>query len=216
MLFRKKKVISGIFDDLPVIQGHPSTQRVEQKKHGRRAMLVPTSAADPNVSADQLLTNTGKPREEWFDIIFDSPKREAKQKDISLWLQESFRVQKWWANSIALAYLDWRKANKTTSAQESVLRLVLTVPTTLPLAFSIFKSEKLYGDSFRRFLKQVANEKLAIAFSDGTRATVSFRNLDEQCELLVEHEFIGNPAMLKMRNRFWVELVDGVAQQVSR
>ncbi|NDC19966.1 MAG: hypothetical protein EBZ87_06835, partial [Microbacteriaceae bacterium] len=65
MLFRKKKQKeSGIFDDLPVSPGHPSIQRVEHKKRGRRAMLVPATAANPDVSADQLLANTGKTREQ--------------------------------------------------------------------------------------------------------------------------------------------------------
>ncbi|NBQ98449.1 MAG: hypothetical protein EBU12_09605, partial [Microbacteriaceae bacterium] len=103
MLFRKKKQKeSGIFDDLPVVSVQPSAQRVEQKKRGRRAMLVPATAANPGVSADQLLANTGKTREQWLELIFESTVREAKQREISLWLQENYRVQKWWANSLSL------------------------------------------------------------------------------------------------------------------
>ncbi|NBX94890.1 MAG: hypothetical protein EBQ79_05045, partial [Actinobacteria bacterium] len=163
MLFRKKKQQeSGIFDDLPVIPGHPSTQRVEHKKSGRRAMLVPTTAANPDVRADQLLANTGKTREQWLELIFESTVREAKQREISLWLQENYRVQKWWANSLSLSYLQWREAPKTNSAQESVLRLSLVIPTTVSLTFNIFISESLYGDGFKRFLKQAKSEKLTI------------------------------------------------------
>ncbi|NBR64774.1 MAG: hypothetical protein EBT65_02315 [Actinobacteria bacterium] len=55
MIFKKKKPESGIFDDLPVIQSHPSTQRVAEKKHGRRAMLVPDTPANPNVGWNSFL-----------------------------------------------------------------------------------------------------------------------------------------------------------------
>jgi hypothetical protein len=216
MLFRKKKKDSGIFDDLPVFAGHPSTQRVEQKKRGRRAMQIPTTAANPDVSADQLLANTGKRREEWLELIFTSDNRESKQQEISLWLQNSFRVQKWWANSIALSYLQWRETPKTNSAKESILRLALPIPTTVPLTFRIFQTESLYGATFKRFLKQVQNEKLTLSFSDETRASLSFRSHEAGCEILIEHEFIENPVMLKARTKYWNDLVVKVIQQVSR
>jgi hypothetical protein len=216
MLFRKKKKDSGIFDDLPVFAGHPSTQRVEQKKRGRRAMQIPTTAANPDVSADQLLANTGKRREEWLELIFTSDNRESKQQEISLWLQNSFRVQKWWANSIALSYLQWRETPKTNSAKESILRLALPIPTTVPLTFRIFQTESLYGATFKRFLKQVQNEKLTLSFSDETRASLSFRSHESGCEILIEHEFIENPVMLKARTKYWNDLVVKVIQQVSR
>ncbi len=217
MLFRrKKKEATGIFDDLPVFEGHPSTRRIEQKKRGRRAMHVPTVAANPDVRADQLFANTGKRREQWLELIFESTVREAKQREISLWLQQNYRVQKWWANSIALNYLQWREAPKTNSAQESVLRLALLIPTTPALSFNIFKSESLYGDGFKRFLKQVQSERLTIAFKDETRATLIFRSHDEGCEILIEHEFIENPVMLKARTKYWNELHAKVKVQVGR
>lgn len=90
MIFKKKKQEPGIFDDLPVFESHPSTQREEVKKHGRRAMLVPERPADPNISSDQLLTNTGKQKEQWLEIIFESRHREAKQKSITTFLEENF------------------------------------------------------------------------------------------------------------------------------
>jgi hypothetical protein len=216
MFFRKKKQEPGIFDDLPVIQGHPSTQREDPKKRGRRAMLIPAVAANPNVRSDQLLANTGKLREEWLELIFASESREAKQKEISLWLQNNYRVQKWWANSIALSYLQWREAPKTNSVQDSVLRLALVIPTTVSLAFSIFKAESLYGETFKRFLKQVQSEKLSISFIDGTRATLSFRPHESGSEVLIEHEFIENPVLEKARTKFWNELSAKVTAQVSR
>jgi len=216
MLFRKKKQEPGIFDDLPVMQGHPSTQREELKKRGRRAMQIPTVAANPNVRSDQLLANTGKRREEWLELIFAGESREAKQKEISLWLQNNYRVQKWWANSIALSYLQWREAPKTNAGQNTVLRLAMVIPTTVSLTFSIFKAESLYGDTFTRFLKQVQSEKLTLSFTDGTRATLTFITHDSGCEVLVEHEFIENPVMQKARVKYWNELLTKVNAQVSR
>lgn len=217
MLFRKKKKeAAGIFDDLPVFEGHPSTQRPEQKKRGRRAMHVPTVAANPDVSADQLLANTGKRREQWLEILFESTVRESKQREISLWLQENYRVQRWWANSISLSYLQWREAPKTNSAKESVLRLTFTIPTTVSLTFNIFSSESAYGEGFKRFLKQTQGEKLTISFNDETRATLAFRSHEDGCEVLIEHEFIENPVMLKARTKYWNEFYAKVTAQVSR
>jgi hypothetical protein len=216
MLFRKKKQEPGIFDDLPVIQGHPSAQREELKKRGRRAMQIPAVAANPNVRSDQLLANTGKRREEWLELIFASESREAKQKEISLWLQNNYRVHKWWANSISLSYLQWREAPKTNSGQDTVLRLAMVIPTTVSLTFSIFKAESLYGETFTRFLKQIQAEKLTLSFKDGTRATLTFITNDSGCEVLVEHEFIQNPVMQKARVKYWNELLAKVNAQVSR
>lgn len=216
MFFKKKKPETGIFDDLPVIEPHPSANRVSEKKHGRRAMQIPTVPANADVNADQLLANTGKLRESWLELIFESDIREAKQSEISLWLQSNYRVQKWWANSIALSYLQWREAPKTNSAQEKVLRLTLRVPTTVSLCFSIFKSEALYGESFKRFLKQAQGERLSMSFTDETRATIEFRTQDQATELLIEHEFIENPVMLKLRTKYWNDLIGKVTEQVAR
>ena len=216
MLFKRKKKITGIFEDLPIFEGHPSTQRIEQKKRGRRAMQIPTTAANPDVSSDQLLANTGKLREQWQELIFESPVRESKQREISLWLQNNYRVQKWWANSIALSYLQWREAPKSNSAQDSVLRLRFVIPTTVSLTYNIFVATSLYGEGFKRFLKQAQSEKLSLSFTDETRATINFRSIEQECELLIEHEFIGNPVMLKIRTKYWNDLVASVIAQVNR
>ena len=68
-MFKKKTKEPGIFDDLPVFEGHPSTRREPVKKSGRRAMLIPDKAATADVSSDQLAINTGKQKEEWLEII---------------------------------------------------------------------------------------------------------------------------------------------------
>ena len=216
MIFKKKKPESGIFDDLPVFQSHPSTQREEVKKHGRRAMLVPDTPANPNVSPAQLFTNTGKQKEQWLEIIFESRHRESKQKAIATFLEENYRVQKWWAASIALMYLEWREAPKTNSGNDSVLRLNTVLETSPALAYNILISESLYGESFARFLKLVQSERIVITFQDETRATLVLKPVEAVCEVLIEHEFIGNPVMLKARTRYWKDLLDQIAEQVKR
>jgi len=58
-MFKKKVKDTGIFDELPVFEGHPSTRREPVKKTGRRAMLIPDKAATADLGSDQLATNTG-------------------------------------------------------------------------------------------------------------------------------------------------------------
>jgi hypothetical protein len=138
-MFKKKAKEPGIFDDLPVFQGHPSTQREEQKKSGRRAMLIPDKPATADLSSDQLVVNTGRQKEEWLEVIYQSAHREAKQKAIATWLQDSYRVQKWWANSIALMYLKWREAPKNSASTDSVLRVSQSIKAPNFRVFSILK-----------------------------------------------------------------------------
>lgn len=216
MIFKKKKQEPGIFDDLPVFESHSSTQRAEHKKHGRRAMLVPETPANPNVSSAQLLTNTGKQKEQWLELIFESRLREGKQKAIATFLENNYRVQKWWAASIALMYLEWRETPKTNTGSDSVLRLSQVVETSPALAYNILISTSIYGDGFARFLKQVQSERIVITFKDETRATLTLKSIDGVCEVLIEHEFIGNPVMLKARTKFWKDLLDQIAEQVKR
>ena len=216
MIFKKKKQEPGIFDDLPVFESHPSTQREEVKKHGRRAMLVPERPADPNISSDHLLTNTGKQKEQWLEIIFESRHREAKQKSITTFLEENYRVQKWWAASIALMYLEWREAPKTNAGSDSVLRLSKVLETSPGLAYNILLSTSVYGEGFSRFLKQVQSERIVLTFLDETRATVTLKPAELGCEVLIEHEFIVNPVMLKARTKFWKDLFEQIAEQVKR
>jgi hypothetical protein len=215
-MFKKKIKDTGIFDDLPVFQAHPSTQREEQKKSGRRAMLIPEKSATANISSDELSTNTGKQREQWLEIIFQSAHREAKPKEIATFLQDSYRVQKWWANSIALMYLKWREAPKTIVGSESVLRVSRTIEATSFRVFSILNSEKIYGLDFKRFLKQVDSERLVLSFEDETRATISLQTHGTSSDVLVEHEFILGKENVKTRTVFWSELLEQVASQVSR
>jgi hypothetical protein len=215
-MFKKKVKDTGIFDDLPVFQGHPSTQREELKKSGRRAMLIPDKSATANLSSDELVTNTGKKREDWLEIVFQSAHREAKQKEISSFLQNSYRVHKWWANSIALMYLKWREAPKTIASSDSVLRVSRTIEATNFRVFSILNSEKIYGLDFKRFLKQVDSERLVLSFEDETRATITLQTHGTSSDVLVEHEFIVGKENVNNRTVFWTELLEQVASQVSR
>jgi hypothetical protein len=215
-MFKKKVKDTGIFDDLPVFQGHPSTQREPSKKSGRRAMLIPVKAATADLGSDQLAANTGKQREAWLEIIFQSDHRESKQRAIAAWLQETHRVQKWWAQSISLMYLKWREEPKTNAVSDSVVRISKIIEASTSRAFSIMNSEKLYGEEFKRFLKITDSERLVLTFEDGTRATIVFQAADSHCEVLVEHEFIAEKAIVKNRTVFWNELLSQVASQVSR
>lgn len=215
-MFKKKVKDSGIFDDLPVFQAHPSTQREEQKKSGRRAMLIPDKAATANLSSGELVTNTGKQREQWLEIVYQSAHREAKQKEIASFLQDSYRVQKWWANSIALMYLKWREAPKSIAGTDKVLRASKTIEATSSRVFSILNSEKIYGPDFKRILKQVDSERLVISFADETRATITLQSHGVSSDVLVEHEFIVGKENVMKRTVFWSELLEQVASQVSR
>ena len=215
-MFKKKVKDSGIFDDLPVFQAHPSTQREEQKKSGRRAMLIPDKAATANLSSGELVTNTGKQREQWLEIVYQSAHREAKQKEIASFLQDSYPVQKWWANSIALMYLKWREAPKSIAGTDKVLRASKSIEATSSRVFSILNSEKIYGPDFKRILKQVDSERLVLSFADETRATITLQSHGVSSDVLVEHEFIVGKENVKQRTVFWSELLEQVASQVSR
>ena len=215
-MFKKKTKDSGIFDDLPVFQGHTSTQREPSKKSGRRAMFIPDKAATADLGSDQLAANTGKQKEQWLEIIFQSEHRESKQRAIAAWLQETHRVQKWWATSIALMYLKWREEPKTNAVSDTVVRVSKVIEASRVRVFSILNSEKLYGDEFKRFLKITDSERLVLTFEDGTRATIVFQDSGSSCEVLVEHEFIAGKATVKNRTVFWNELLTRLASQVGR
>jgi len=215
-MFKKKTKSTGIFDDLPVFQAHPSIQHEEQKKTGRRAMLIPDTAPTADLSADELFTNTGKQKEVWLQIIFESTHREEKQKAVASFLQESYRVQKWWANSIALMYLNWREAPKTVVGTGTVLRLSKLIEAPSFRVFSILNSEKVFAGKLKRFLKQVDSERLVLSFNDQTRASIIFRAHEGDCEVLIEHEFITNQEDVNTWNVFWQELLLQVASQVTR
>jgi hypothetical protein len=179
-------------------------------------MLIPDKAATADLGSDQLAANTGKQKEQWLEIIFQSEHRESKQRAIASWLQETHRVQKWWAASIALMYLKWREEPKTNAVSDTVVRVSKVIDASKSRAFSILNSEKLYGTEFKRFLKITDSERLVLTFEDGTRATIVFQDSGSNCEVLVEHEFIAGKATVKNRTVFWNELLTRVASQVGR
>jgi len=115
-----------------------------------------------------------------------------------------------------LMYLEWREAPKTNTGSDSVLRLSKVLETSPVLAYNILISNSVYGESFARFLKQVQSERIVLTFQDETRATLILKPVDGVCEVLIEHEFIGNPVMLKARTKYWKDLVDQIAEQVKR
>ena len=216
MIFKKKPKEPGIFDDLPIFEGDSTSAKPVEKKHGRRAMLVPATAASSEISSDSLLANTGKQKELWLELIFASDQREEKKASIAFWLQDNYRVQKWWANSIALMYLEWREAPKTNSGGETVLRLAFNLPTFVSSTYNILIGENVYGADFKRFLKQVQSERIVLTFTDETRATLTFRSDGNSTEVLMEHEFIDNPVLRKSRTNYWNELFAQVSKQVSQ
>ena len=222
-MFGRKKKSSDIFVDMPVFervnQEHPSASK-RAAKHGRRAMLVPDVKPHANVGADQIFANTARQREEWFQLIFDSPVREEKVMAITKWLVDEHRLHRWWANSIALSFMAWRDSAKTTATSDKkVLRATYELPIENARAFTIFSQSALYGqDEIRRFLKQSANDKLVIAFDDATRATLIFEPSSENAsftDLNIEHEFIVSPAAYRARDKYWGELVFEVIERVQ-
>jgi len=213
-MFKRKKKEPGIFDDLPVA---PSVEPVtrEQKKTGRRAMLIPDAPFDANPSADRLIANTGKQRETWLEIIYSSQQREAKQLAIATFLQDNYRVQKWWANSISLMYLDWRATAKS-GAKSNSLRLVFEVPTNLSSTYTLLNSASIYGKEFRRVLKSVQDQRIVLTFEDETRATLVLETRREGSLVIVEHEFIKDSQSRKITTKYWNELFTKLIAQVSR
>lgn len=215
-MFGRKRKITDIFQDLPVAPEGIESQPRPTRKSGKRAMLIPDTPYTDNPAADLLLANTGKQRELWIEIIFASDQREAKQAQIAKFLQEDYRVQKWWANSIALMYLKWRTQSKSSAADEKILRVTAVIPTTAALAYNIFNSADIYGESFNRFLKLIQDEKIIIGFNNQTRATLIFEAVSGNCNLLVEHEFLADPAKKREATKYWQQLIQQIIDQVKR
>lgn len=216
MIFKRKKKITGIFDDLPVAPEQVEIKNREVKKTGRRAMLIPDTPYNDDPGADLLLANTGKQKEVWLEILFASQVREARQAALAEYLQNNYRVQKWWANSIALMYLKWRAEAKSLSSDDRLLRLTANIPTTVGLCYNLISAESIYGSSFKRFLKLVQDEKLVVSFDDETRASITIQTEVEGCSLIIEHEFIKDAGARKSWTKFWQELTQKLISQVQR
>lgn len=215
-MFGRKKKITDIFADLPVAPAVPESQPKQDRKPGKRAMLIPDAPYTDNPAADLLLANTGKQREDWIEIIFASDHREAKQPQIARFLQDDYRVQKWWANSIALMYLKWRAQSKSSAADERLLRITAEIPTGAPLAYNVFAAASIYGEGFNRFLKLQQDEKIVIGFGNQTRATLIFEAAAGNCKLLIEHEFLDDASKRREATKFWQQLIQQIIEQVKR
>lgn len=215
-MFGRKKKNPGIFDDLPVAPAEVEIQQRPTRKSGKRAMQIPDRPYTDNPAADLLLANTGKQREKWLELIFASPLREAKQTQIANFLQNDYRVQKWWANSIALMYLKWRAQSKSTASEDPLLRITAVIPTSAALCYNLFTASSLYGEKFNRFLKLQQGEKIIVGFTGQTRATLVFESAGSNCNLLIEHEFLDQPALRREATKFWQQLIQQITEQVKR
>ncbi len=215
MIFKRKKKID-IFGDLPQAPDNIETKNREIKKSGRRAMLVPDTPFTDDPAADKLLANTAKQREQWLEILDQSEVREADQEGIAGYLESNYRVQQWWANSIALMYLKWRAGSKSVAVSSRNIRLVFELPTSVGLGYNLLNANSIYGKDLKRTLKSVTDERIVLSFTDETRATILFKKSGDSCEVIVEHEFIANQIMLKYRTKYWNELFAKMIEQVSR
>ena len=215
-MFWRKKKIEGIFEDLPEAPKDVKPRQDQVRRSGRRAMLIPDEPYNDDPGADKLLANTGKQKEVWLELIFNSEVREERQSQIAKFLEDNYRVQKWWANSIALMYLKWRTQSKSSAADEGVLRLTEIIPTTPPLVYSLFTASSLYGEKFNRFLKLQQDEKIVIGFTDQTRATLFFTASGSECQLIIEHEFLKTADSRREAKKLWQELIKKMIDQVAR
>ncbi|NBW74135.1 MAG: hypothetical protein EBR26_07045, partial [Microbacteriaceae bacterium] len=74
-MFRRKKKIEGIFEDLPEAPKDIKPRQDQARRSGRRAMLIPDEPYNDDPGADKLLANTGKQKEVWLELIFNSEVR---------------------------------------------------------------------------------------------------------------------------------------------
>jgi hypothetical protein len=211
MIFKRKKQ-SGIFDDLPVAPENVPIKRTVSRKAGRRAMLIPDAPYTANPRADLMQTNTGKQKEDWLKILFESEVSEAKASQIAAYLINNYRVQKWWANSIALMYLKWRTETKGSAAESKVLRITKEVASPVGLVYNKLNSASRYGDKFERFLKLVNNEKLILKFNDETRASIYLQVKADVSVVIIEHEFIQDASAKKIWTKFWNEQLSSLIE----
>ena len=215
-MFGRKKKIRDIFDDLPKAPEGVTPAVSEPRRSGKRAMLIPDTPYTDDPAADLLLANTGKQREDWLEILFASAVREGRQSELVNFLQSNYRVQKWWANSIALMYLKWRSQPKSVAAEEKLLRLTASIPTGVGLSYNLFSAGSIYGDNFNRFLKLQPDEKIVLTFNDQTRVSIIFEPVGANTSLIIEHEFLNDATKIREAKKYWQQLINKLVEQVSR
>ncbi|HEY1104861.1 MAG TPA: DUF4287 domain-containing protein, partial [Agromyces sp.] len=56
------------------------------------------------VGDDAVQAATGRPRDEWFELLDAADAATWTHKDVATWLVAEHRVDPWWAQSVTVAY----------------------------------------------------------------------------------------------------------------
>lgn len=175
--------------------------------------------ADPHVEAHLVVKATGFQREDWFRLLDARKAQSLSVEAIVEWLKANTKLDAWWSESIALAYVEARGIGglgQTASGYFST-SVSRDFAIELPRLFTVLTELQSWpSQPAARLLARRDNERIQVSFEDASRATVTFiEQAANRVTVVVSHELIESEHDAVQIEKFWNRLLEGFAQRLG-
>ncbi len=175
--------------------------------------------ADPHVEAHLVVKATGFKREDWFRLLDARKAQSLSTPEIIEWLQTNTKLDAWWSESIAVAYVEARGIGglgQTPSGHYST-SISRNFAIELPRLFTVLTDLQAWpAQPAARLLARRDNERIQVSFEDASRATITFiEQSASEVTVVVSHELIESEHDARQIEKFWNRLLESFAQRLG-
>lgn len=175
--------------------------------------------ADPHVEAHLVVKATGFQREDWFRLLDARKAQTLATAEIVEWLKANTKLDDWWSESIALAYVESRGIGglAQTSNGHFSTSVSRVFAIELPRLFTVLTELQTWPNQpAARLLARRDNERIQVGFEDASRATLMFiEQSATKVTVVISHELIESEHDAIHIEKYWTRLLESFAQRLG-
>ncbi len=175
--------------------------------------------ADPHIEAHLVVKATGFQREDWFRLLDARKAQRLSVEQIVEWLKANTKLDAWWSESIALAYVEARGIGGLgqTSSGHFSTSVSRDFEIELPRLFTVLTDLQTWPTQpAARLLSRRDNERIQVGFEDASRATLMFiEQSAKKVTVVISHELIESEHDAIQIEKYWTRLLENFAQRLG-
>jgi hypothetical protein len=198
-------------------------QLVEKAEADARKRSTPQTIAAHRPNDEVVIANTGRPLDDWFELLDEWGATARTHTEIARWLAEEQKVDGWWAQSITVSYEQARGMRAPGQRADGTFGVSAskTVDVGVDELFEAFADETMrerwLGDYELAVRTVRPGKSLTGAWEDGTtRLTIAFVPKGEsKSQVALEHGRIRSAAHADEMKTFWRERLGGLKKMLE-
>jgi len=204
------------------------------QRRPRRRPATPTVAAVPPITDPKdyarragmsdaaIKAKTGCTWKRWVDALDDAGAREMPHRKIAELVQEKFKIDDWWAQTVAVGYeriIGLREiGQRRGGGYEATKSKTIAAPIgALYRAFADPRQRRKWLPVAKLMIRTATRDKsMRLGWSDETRVQLNFTSKgDARSQVAVQHTRLPDQQARERMKAFWAERLEALAQLLS-